>query len=609
VLSEDHRRVKAFLNGMLDLEFGGRENDAGIAQWTAWRDLQKAHATQLPADFSVPNVGTAWHDLVHDQDPERGLRAFAASTMMTMRKSLRSGKAWIDHSFSYRERDQMLIPPEEWERDREKYLAMLGLPGTADEFVEPLLELLKTGVAAVADACEKGDVEIGTDGMLHMPAVAALEADGEPLKTRDMIYKMMGDVQLPDVLLEIDAQCNFSEVLLGHKAESETELLALYAALLAHGKELDAKNVAAMIPGIEAALVSVAMRALETHGRLRRANERLVDFQGRIPLSAHRGNGEKASADMMSLDASPHLWSARLDPRRRTYGIGSYTHLVDRWGILYDQPVVLMERQAGVAIEGVEQHNRSHDRTRLSILAVDTHGYTNPAMMVAKGLGFDLCPRLRDLAERKLYLPMGFAVPENVERMTSKRLSLKAIRVGYDDVQRLIASVRCGRISADLALRYLGSAAQGDPMYRAAEHLERMLRSIFLCDYITIKDFRREIHTLLSRGESVHQLQRAIHPGVVSQDPRVGPRAPARRDEGNLRVARAPDQHRSGMEYQPDGCRPGPASKKWREDRRLVATPDRARAFRSHKLPRNFPLRDRQVRQDRRDARVDRAAR
>jgi hypothetical protein len=255
-----------------------------------------------------------------------------------------------------------------------------------------------------------------------------------------------------------------------------------------------------------------------------------------------------------------------------------------------------MERQAGVAIEGVEQHNRSHDRTRLSILAVDTHGYTNPAMMVAKGLGFDLCPRLRDLAERKLYLPMGFAVPENVERMTSKRLSLKAIRVGYDDVQRLIASVRCGRISADLALRYLGSAAQGDPMYRAAEHLERMLRSIFLCDYITIKDFRREIHTLLSRGESVHQLQRAIHPGVVSQDPRVGPRAPARRDEGNLRVARAPDQHRSGMEYQPDGCRPGPASKKWREDRRLVATPDRARAFRSHKLPRNFPLRDRQVR-------------
>ncbi len=130
-----------------------------------------------------------------------------------------------------------------------------------------------------------------------------------------------------------------------------------------------------MIPGVDTAQVSVAMRALETHGRLRRANERVVEFQGRVPLAAHWGSGEKASADMMSLDASRHLWSARVDPRRRTYAAGIYTHLLDRWGIVYDQPIVLNERQAGVAIEGVEQHNRSQDRIRLSLLAVDTHGY------------------------------------------------------------------------------------------------------------------------------------------------------------------------------------------------------------------------------------------
>ncbi|RXL60344.1 hypothetical protein EO238_33520, partial [Citrobacter sp. AAK_AS5] len=64
---------------------------------------------------------------------------------------------------------------------------------------------------------------------------------------------------------------------------------------------------------------------------------------------------------------------------------------------------VLNERQAGVAIEGIEQHNSAADRIRISLLAVDTHGYTNPAMAISKLLGFDLCPRLRDLAERKLY--------------------------------------------------------------------------------------------------------------------------------------------------------------------------------------------------------------
>jgi TnpA family transposase len=68
---------------------------------------------------------------------------------------------------------------------------------------------------------------------------------------------------------------------------------------------------------------------------------------------------------------------------------------------------------------------------------------------------------------------------------------------------RMVASIRIGKIGADVALRLLGSAAQGDPAYKAADHLGRLLRSIFLCDYVAIPAFRREIYMLLSRGESV----------------------------------------------------------------------------------------------------------
>ena len=97
----------------------------------------------------------------------------------------------------------------------------------------------------------------------------------------------IGDVQFPDLLLEIDALCNYSDALLGHRAETHAELLGLYAALLAHGTDIDAKSVTAMIPGLDTARVSVAMRALETHGRLRRANERVAEFQGRVPMAAY----------------------------------------------------------------------------------------------------------------------------------------------------------------------------------------------------------------------------------------------------------------------------------------------------------------------------------
>jgi TnpA family transposase len=522
-LAEDSQRVHACLAALRDLDFGGRISDPGFEQWKAWAELQRQGATEIKEDVPLPDVGAAWHGLVRDLDPRSGYRANEACTMMSMRKSLRRGSVWLDHSLSFRERDQMLIPPALRSVQRDEQVELLGMPTSAAEFLEPLLANLVAGISAVAEAQRRGKIEVGADGMLHLPAITALADQAEPVRTRETIYKLIGSVQFPDLLLEVDAATGYSEALLGHRAHSTGELIALYGALLAHGT--DAKGVASMLPGLEPAQVTVAMRALEGGGRLRRANERVAEFQSRVPIAALWGDGDKASADMMSLDASRHLWNARVDPRRRTYAAGLYTHVRDRWGIVYDQPIVLNERQAGVAIEGIEEHNSAADRIRISLPAVDTHGYTNPAMAVAKLLGLDLCRRLGDLAERKLYLPRGFNVPEGLEAVTIRRVSMAAIERGWDELLRLAASIRSGRVSATLALQRFGSAAQGDPLHRAAVHLGRLLRTVFLCDYIAIEDFRREIHTLLSRGESVHQLQRVVYSG------KVAPERGRRRDE------------------------------------------------------------------------------
>jgi TnpA family transposase len=69
-----------------------------------------------------------------------------------------------------------------------------------------------------------------------------------------------------------------------------------------------------------------------------------------------------------------------------------------------------------------------------------------------------------------------------------------------------------------LVLERFGSAAQSDPIYRAAKMLGRLVRTIYLCDFFTKPAFRREIHRVLNGGESVHKLQRAIHTGQVPHD-------------------------------------------------------------------------------------------
>lgn len=518
-LADDTGAVRALLWQLNDLPFEGRERDHGLRQWRALQSLYAAKVSELGPGCDSP-VRSAWRNLVNDPDRKKAMRAFEASTLMSLRTSLRRGSVWVAHSYSFRDRDELLIPPSLWAEQRAQHIGLLHQSGEPRKFLDRLRDLVEAGLAALADAVDKGAVSIEA-GQIRIPALTALDIDRAPLRTRDALFQAIGEAQLPEILVEVDAATGFSQRLLARQATDELELISLYAALLAHGTEVDAKSVAAMTPGIDPAHVSSSMRLLELPGRLRRANEAVLDFQSRHSIAQLWGDGATASADMMSLDASRHLWNARVDPRRRTYAAGVYTHVLNRHGIVYDMPVVLNERQTGAAIEGVERYNAevNEDRARLTLLAVDTHGYTHMGMAVAKLLGLDLCPRLKSLAERKLYVPRNRNdFPDVLEPIVAREVSFKPIEQGWDDLLRLVASIKSGRVSAVVALQRLGSAAQGDLLHRAGDSLGKLLRTVFLCDYFSQSDFRREIHTLLNRGESVHQLQRAIYYGRIAPE-------------------------------------------------------------------------------------------
>ena len=216
---------------------------------------------------------------------------------------------------------------------------------------------------------------------------------------------------------------------------------------------------------------------------------------------------------MISLETAKRVWQARLDPRRHTPSIGIYSHVRDRWGIFHAQPLILNEqRQAGAAIEGVVRH----EEIGIAQLAVDTHGYTDFAMAMAKLLGFDLCPRLKALKDRHLFLPRGSHIPERVRAICQANVDLQRIAAHWDEAVHLIASVHSGHTSAVHVTARYGSAAQGDPLYEALSHLGRLLRTVFLCDYFLNDVFRRELLRVLNRGEADNALKRAIYSGRVS---------------------------------------------------------------------------------------------
>ncbi len=458
----------------------------------------------------APPLGPVWNAAIGGLDRERAFRALEVATLFSLRRAVRNGSIWIEHSLSFRGRARLFFTATQWQEESKRHYARLSLPANAATFLKPLLAKVRAGVDAVAAAARSGVLRV--DDELHLSVLPAEDEDPEVIKLRTKLDLRIGEVQLPEVILAVDAQVRFSWIMLGREPRSTEELLMVYAGIMAHGTSLTSAECARMIPQLSATSIRQAMRWAGDERRLNQACQAVLQFMQRHPIAATWGRTDLASSDMMSMETTQRVWQARQDPRRNTSSIGIYSHVRGRWGIFHAQPFVLNERQAGVAIEGVVRQ----EPMETSQLAVDTHGYTDFAMALARLLGFDLCPRLKELKQRHLFVPRGTVIPPEIAAVCEANVDTALIEKHWDTLVHLAASVMSGNASAVAALARFGSAARGDPIYEAGVQLGRLLRTTFLADYFLKDPFRNELRRVLNRGEAVNALKRAIYTGRVS---------------------------------------------------------------------------------------------
>jgi len=192
--------------------------------------------------------------------------------------------------------------------------------------------------------------------MSYLTPLAAEEEEPQVIKLRAALDARIGEAQLPELLLGVDAQVRFSWIMLGREPRSDQELLMVYAGILAHGTAMSAAETARMMPQLNVSSVRQAMRWASDERRLAEACSAVLAYMHRHSIAETWGRSDLASSDMMSLETRQRVWQARIDPRRQTPSVGIYSHVRDRWGIFHAQPIVLNERQAGAAIEGVVRH-------------------------------------------------------------------------------------------------------------------------------------------------------------------------------------------------------------------------------------------------------------
>jgi TnpA family transposase len=125
-------------------------------------------------------------------------------------------------------------------------------------------------------------------------------------------------------------------------------------------------------------------------------------------------------------------------------------------------------------------------------------------------LGFRFAPRIRDLADKRLYIRSDAKQYPTLAGLIGGSLNVKVIRAHWEEILRLAASIKQGNVTASLMLRKLGSYPRQNGLAIALRGLGRIERTLFTLDWMQNVEPRRRVQIGLNKGEAKNALARAV---------------------------------------------------------------------------------------------------
>ena len=164
-------------------------------------------------------------------------------------------------------------------------------------------------------------------------------------------------------------------------------------------------------------------------------------------------------------------------------------------------------RDATHVLDGLLYHESD---LRVEEHYTDTHGFTDHVFALCHALGFRFAPRIRDLADKRLYVPDGPRHDPALARVVGGTINTKLILAQWPEIQRLVASIAQGTVTASLMLRKLASYPRQNSLALALRELGRIERTLFTLDWIRDPALRQRVTAGLNKGETKNSLARAV---------------------------------------------------------------------------------------------------
>jgi TnpA family transposase len=317
-------------------------------------------------------------------------------------------------------------------------------------------------------------------------------------------------IRITELLLEVDHWTGFSRHFTHLKTgEPPSDPSLLLAVVLADGINLGLSKMAEACPEASYSKLSWLAAWHIRNETYTKALAELVNAQHQQPLSQAWGEGNTSSSDGQRFRAGG--WGESGGQVNLRYGtdpsVMVYTHVSDRYAPFYSQVINATARDATYVLDGLLYHESD---LRIEEHYTDTAGFTDHVFGLCHLLGFRFAPRIRDLADKKLYLPGREGNYPALVSLVGGTIQRAHLLAQWDEVLRLATSIRQGTVTASLMLRKLGSYPRQNGLAVALREAGRIERTLFVLQWLQDPDLRRRVQVGLNKGEARNALARAV---------------------------------------------------------------------------------------------------
>jgi len=495
---------------------------AGQAVLDGYRFLQQIEGKATPSLRSAPVevVTRPWKRYVLPDDQTVDRAAYTCCVLDRLVDALRRREVFVTPSRRYADPRLGMLTGAAWEAARPQICRALGRsPNARDDLallatrLDALYRLTAAGIpanTAVTITTVNGKPD------LTLTPLDKLEEPPSLIALRNMMDAMVPLAELPEVLLEIHRRTGFATEFT-HVSEGAGRVddleVSICAVLIA-----EACNIGLMplvnpsIPALTYDRLTWVQQNYIRAETLNRANARLVEAQSRIWLAQRWGGGDVASADGMRFVVPIRTIYAGENPKLlgKERGITYYNLTSDQFTGLNGIVVTGTLRDSLVLLSLLLGQQTPLQPTEIM---TDTGAYADIIFGLLWLLGYQFSPRISDVGGARFWRIDRSADYGPLDRLARHKVNTHLIEAQWDELLRLAGSLTLGVFQVESLIRTLQRGDRPTQLGRALQELGRIIKGMFLLQFISDETYRRRILIQLNRGEGRHRLARAVFYG------------------------------------------------------------------------------------------------